>query len=163
METKLTLPPSIISPHDLSRLEIELHEYSNWFSHNAIKQHVNVSRGTPMPGLSTDAITMLRSCSQNGTINQQILDSLLVSIKQLSNHAPSLTITLAAPAGNETKQALTAWCRANIDPNILVSFKFNATILGGMILRCGSHIFDWSFRRGVLNNRYKFAEVLRRV
>jgi len=58
---------------------------------------------------------------------------------------------------------LVNWCRENIAPNILITFQFNATLLGGMVIRHGSNIFDWSFRRQILAARNNFPEVLRRV
>ena len=77
--------------------------------------------------------------------------------------APSITITLVAPTTNDTRKTLVNWCRKNIAPNILVDFRFNTTILGGMVIRYGSHIFDWSFRRQLLNNSKNFSEILRHV
>ena len=74
-----------------------------------------------------------------------------------------MSITLAAPAGAGLKRTLAEWCRQNIDENLLVHFDFNATLLGGMVVNYGSRIFDWSFRRRILEDRAKFPEVLRRV
>ena len=53
-------------------------------------------------------------------------------------------------------------CRP-VAPDVLVNFQFNATILGGMVVRYGSHVYDWSFRRQILAKRDTFPEVLRRV
>jgi F0F1-type ATP synthase delta subunit len=74
-----------------------------------------------------------------------------------------MTITLAAPATTGIKKQLTAWCRDNVAPDVLVRFEFNQTLLGGMVVRFGSHIYDWSLRRQILDGRTKFPEVLRNV
>jgi F0F1-type ATP synthase delta subunit len=50
-----------------------------------------------------------------------------------------------------------------VAPNMLVDFKFNSTMLGGMVVQYGSHIYDWSFRQRILDARDKFPEVLRSV
>jgi hypothetical protein len=163
MATSLNLPPSVISPQDIARLELELLGYADWFRHNAIKQEMHIQQGTAMPGLSPESIVLLRSAATDGRLSQSSLDALLMSIKQYRNTAPTMTITLAAPAGNQLRQSLTEWCRRELNPGLLVEFRFNATILGGMVVRYGSRVFDWSFRRAILNKRQGFAEVLRRV
>jgi F0F1-type ATP synthase delta subunit len=70
---------------------------------------------------------------------------------------------LAAPPSNGIKKTLVAWCRKNIATDILVNFDFNSTLLGGMVVRYGSHVFDWSFRRKILEEHSKFPGVLRNV
>jgi hypothetical protein len=91
------------------------------------------------------------------------LDELVLELQDIIDMAPTITITLAAPASAGIKKSLVTWCRANIAPDALVSFGFNATLLGGMVVRFGSHLYDWSFRRQILQNRAKIPEVLRRV
>lgn len=163
MSANLQLPPSIISPQDLARLEIELTAFADWFHHNAIKQEMHIAQGTAMPGMSQECLFVLRSISTNGTLTQASLDAQLESIRMSRQSAPTISITLAAPAGNQLKQQLTEWCRRELDAQTLVDFRFNATILGGMVVRYGSHVFDWSFRRAILNKRAEFAKVLRNV
>ena len=71
-----------------------------------------------------------------------------------------LTITLASPASLEAKEALAKWCRENLHSEILISFQYSSAILGGMILRTGSKIYDWSFRKKITENSKPFTEVL---
>ncbi len=159
----MVIPESIISPQDIARLDIELRDFADWFGHNTIKQSLHINKTAALPSLSPAAITLLRSVSQQGVLTATALDNVLSAVRQIKDSAPTMTITLAAPPGLQTKQLLVAWCRQNIDQNMLVEFRFSAVILGGMIVRYGSRIFDWSFRRAILSNRDKFAEVLRHV
>lgn len=163
MSTPLSLPPTIVSPQDLARLEVELTHFADWFHHNAIKQEMHIAKGTAMPGLTPECISVLRTISQNGTLTQASLDTLQIELRNLRQSAATISVTLAAPAGAQLKQQITEWCRRELDPSMLVDFRFNATILGGMVVRYGSHVFDWSFRRAILAKRHEFAEVLRRV
>ena len=96
-------------------------------------------------------------------IDQHMLDELIATLEVYRKTATTVTITLAAPATSEIKKTLVNWCRHNISADILVSFQFNATILGGMVVRHGSRVFDWSFKRQILAARANFPEVLRRV
>lgn len=160
---KLRLPDSISSPQDVTALLLEINEYARWFYHNGVKERTHTKHIVMPPVLSPAALELLRSSSGDKLLNQQTLDSLIKELEKYSKGAPSLTITLAAPPPADVKQTLVAWCRANVAPNILVNFQFNAVLLGGMVVRYGSHIFDWSFRRQILAAREKFPEVLRRV
>lgn len=160
---KLLLPNSVSSPQDLMALTFEVREYASWFSHNTIKHQAGAKRGSQAPALSAAALEVLRSWNAQKPITGDTLVELVTALEDFKETAPSLTITLAAPAGGDLKQTLVTWCRENIAPNVLVSFRFNATLLGGMVVRYGSRIFDWSFRREILEQHAKFPEVLRNV
>lgn len=160
---KLKLPDSIASPQDVTALLLEINEYSRWFYHNGIKEKTHTKHVVMPPVLSPAALEFIRTGSGNKLLSQQVLDSLIQELEKHSTRAPSLTITLAAPPAADLKKTLVAWCRENVAPNILVNFQFNSVLLGGMVVRYGSHIFDWSFRRQILAAREKFPEVLRRV
>jgi len=163
MKARINLPDSVASLQDLTALMLEVREYTKWFSHNAILQRVSKKRVTkPMP-LSPSAGMLLRDWENIQPITVRSLDELIDILNLYKNTAPTITITLAAPATNDIKHTLIGWCRTNIAPNIMVAFGFNATLLGGMVVHHGSRIFDWSFRRQILNGRERFGEVLRRV
>lgn len=160
----MTLPPSIVSQTDLAALIYELKAYRNWFSHTTIKHSVNAKAAqATIPTLSAAALEMVRDKSNGTLLKQQHIEQLIDELEVYGAVSPSVTITLAAPAPQSLKMSMAHWCRENMSPNTLVNFSFNATLLGGMVVQCGSHIFDWSWRRAILNNRGKFAEVLRRV
>lgn len=160
---KLKLPNSVSSPQDLKALELEVRDYARWFSHHAIKKQVNVKDGSDQPSLSPAAKELLGAWAAKKPMSQQSLGELSAVLKDFGDAAPTMTITLAAPPPGSLKAVLVAWCRENIAPDVLVTFQFNATLLGGMVVRSGSRIFDWSFRRQILAAREHFPEVLRRV
>lgn len=160
---RLELPSSVASLQDLAALELEMKDYAKWFSHNAIKMKVHAKNTTPPPTLSPAGLELLRAWSAKKILDEQALESLLKELTALKSSAPAMTITLAAPAGKDLKHTLVDWCRHNIAPNIMVSFQFNATLLGGMVISYKSRVFDWSFRRQILESRQNFGEVLRRV
>jgi hypothetical protein len=160
---KLKLEDSVSSPQDLKALMLEVREYAQWFSHNAIKQRVHAKHTTPAPELSPPAKAQIAAWNAQAPLTPTRLDELLVALKRLEASAPQISITLAAPAPRSLKETLVAWCRQNIAPDVLVNFQFNSTLLGGMVVRSGSRVFDWSFRRQLLDARGNFPEVLRRV
>lgn len=160
---KINLPDSIASTQDLASLIVEFHEYSKWYSHNTILKRTGSKHTTDAPLLTSPASELLRVWTVKNPLSNQGLDDLISSLEEYSTRASVITITLAAPATRDIKSLLVGWCRKNISENILVTFKFNATLLGGMVVQRGSHIFDWSLRRDILAEKHKFPEVLRRV
>jgi F0F1-type ATP synthase delta subunit len=157
------LPPTLSSSQDLAALILEIREYAKWYGQYSVANRVKAKFTTEQPELSTAAVEMIRDWGKEEALSQKRLDLLLSSLEKLKAKAPVITITLAAPATTEVKKSLVSWCRTNIAPDVLVSFRFNATLLGGMVVRSGSHIYDWSFRRTILNERHRFGEILSRV
>ncbi len=158
---KLQLPNSICSPQDVAALTLEVQNYARWFSQASIKLRAHAGNAPEPPELTPAATEVIQALPTPVTL--QSLDELVETLQKFKQTASSLTITLAAPAPGDLKQTIVAWCRKNIAADVLVTFKFNATILGGMVVSFGSHIFDWSFRRQILAERSKFPEILRRV
>jgi hypothetical protein len=160
---KLNLPSSVASSQDIKALLLELQDYARWFTHESIKTRAHAGRASEPPVLSPATTELIRGWEGKNPLNQQGLATLIDTLEAYTATAPTITLTLAAPPTSSLKLTLVAWCRENITSNILVTFQFNATLLGGMVVRYGSHIFDWSFRRQILAARDHFPEVLRRV
>ncbi|HCR55592.1 TPA: hypothetical protein DIV49_01335 [Candidatus Saccharibacteria bacterium] len=159
----IVLPDTIASNQDLTALILDVKEYAKWFAHESVKQQVNVPTSQHPVALSAVAVEVLRTWGSSEALSRARLDLLISELEAYQKQAPSITVTLAAPAPRGIMTKLVAWCRANISPMVLVSFDFNATLLGGMVVRSGSHIYDWSTRRMILDNRTKLPEVLKNV
>jgi uncharacterized protein YejL (UPF0352 family) len=160
---KLKLPDSVSSVQDVTALILEVREYTRWFSHATILKKMNNKNIPKQPTLSASSSEMIRNWAEGKSLTRQSLDELIASLEKFKRSSETMTIVLAAPATNDIKRQLVSWCRKNVSDNILVSFQFNATLLGGMVVRYGSRIFDWSFKRKILANRGHFPEVLRNV
>lgn len=157
------MPDQVASPQDLSSLVFEVRDYARWYEHEIVKQKSGVKSTSAQPELSAVASGVIRDWADQKPLSQATIDELIALLESYSKTAPVMTITLAAPAPSKLRSDLTAWARANLAPNVLISFHFNSTILGGMVVRVGSRIYDWSFRRQLMNNMSKFPEVLGRV
>lgn len=160
---KLQLPDSVLSSQDLKAAILEIQRYAQWYGQTVVKIRKSNHKGYPAPSISRPAIEIIEQWQGDQPINQSGLDGLIAALQDYAAAAPKIAITLAAPAPRSLKQDLAAWCRKNIDGRILVDFQFDSTMLGGMAVRYGSHIYDWSFRRQILEARPRFPEVLRNV
>lgn len=160
---KLQLPDSVSSPQDVKALIMEVRGYARWFSHASIKKQAGGGNIGQPAAVSPAALSLIKNCNGGKALTQESLDKLVSDLADFEASAPQLTITLAAPPSAGLKKTLSGWCRQNVEPNVLVNFQFDSTILGGLVVRWRSHIFDWSFRRQILAARGAFPEVLRRV
>lgn len=153
------LPETVASVQDLNGLIVELHECLKWLTHEAVKKKAGATESSPAPQMSQAAGVLMQ---EYGT-SQEKLEELLVRLEKMQRSAKVITITLAAQPSNSVKAKLVTWCRNEIATDVLVNFDFNRSLLGGMVVRAGSRVFDWSFRRLILEKADTFPEVLRRV
>jgi len=159
----LKLPDSVSSPQDIKAIVLEVRQYARWFAHASVKQQVSGGKVAEPPAMSPGATALIQGLAGGKPLTQTALDGLIEALEVFETKAPHMTITLAAPPPESLKKTLITWCRQHVAPDILVTFQFNSTLLGGMVVRYGSHVFDWSFRRQILAARGKFPEVLRHV
>jgi hypothetical protein len=159
----LTLQKYVLSEQDLKVATLEVKKYATWYNQTAVKMRVTKNNTYELPPISPEATNIVNEWLEGNPPSSKSLDELIAAMEDFAYLASHVTITLAAPPPNSLKQTLADWFRENINPNALVNFKFNATILGGMVVIYGSHVYDWSFRRQILTSREKFPEALRNV
>jgi len=161
---KLSLPSSVASRQDFKTVISDVRKFGSWAGQRAIKIKVSgESTVSSQPVISQAAADLINQWRTDKETNQKNLDGLIKALENLAGASPHVTITLAAPAPAKLKQEIVAWFRKNVGPNMLVDFKFNATMLGGMVVHYGSHVFDWSFKRQIMGARAKFPEILKNV
>lgn len=141
----------------------ELQRYVQWSGRNDIKQQVTSQLMDGQPVLSAGANDLINQWMGGRPVDADNLSKLIKALEEFAAKASFVNITLAAPAPASLRQAIVSWFRQNVRSDLLVDFNFNATMLGGMAVRYGSHVFDWSFKRQILANRSKFPEILRNV
>ncbi len=154
---------NIMSPQDLKVTILEVRKYAHWFSQSLVKNKVAGTAYQDQPQVSPAAAILVNELAAQKPLTTQILDDFIASLEKLEESLPRVTITLAAPASSGLKKTIVSWFRENINPDILIEFRFNSTLLGGMVIRYGSQVYDWSFKRHILANSARFPEVLRNV
>jgi hypothetical protein len=160
---KVNLQDNLSSRQDLKAVILEIRSYAKWYNQTSVKMRVSGGGDYEQPQFTQAAKEIVMDWNKQNTINAKSLDDLIAELENALAGAPNITITLAAPPPGSLKKLLTQWCRQNIAPDILVDFAFNSTMLGGMVVRYGSHIYDFSFRMQILSSLQKFPEVLRNV
>ncbi len=155
----LTLPATIASRQDVMRLRTEVERYRSWMDQyeNAAKRSVTYQNEQPM--LSEGASLMIRQWLDS----KQLLTDMIKNLADIAASAPSMTLTLAGPPPASVQASLVTWVRENIDPAMLVEFRWNTRILGGIIAKTDTGFHDWSYRDRLLANRDKLIERLAHV
>jgi hypothetical protein len=159
----INLQDNIYSREDLREVILEVKKYASWYAQTAIKMQVTNNDSYEEPQFLPTAVNIINAWIKENPISSKSLDALVEALEAYAASAPIITITLAAPTPNSLKKVLVDWCRKNVAPDALIDVRFNATMLGGMVVQYGSHIHDWSFKRQILATRGKFPEVMRNV
>jgi len=142
---------------------LEIRRYGVWQANYELKYKVTGKQANDPPSVSESTNILIQQWHGENQITKESISELISALDHFAQSTKRISVTLAAlPAGN-IRRTIVEWCRQNIDPNILVEFKFNSAICGGMVVRYGSHIYDWSFRRQILASIDKFPEALRSV
>lgn len=157
---KLVLPDSVASMQDLNAVINDVHAYAKWASRELIKQKVAGKSAGAQPVVTAEASSIIRDWSAGKPLTQTSIEGLVSALDAYKKSAPTVTITLAGVPSGDVKTKLVSWCRKELNPGMLVSFRLNRNILGGMVVAYGSHIHDWSFRRKLMDAERPFSEVL---
>ncbi len=142
----------------------ELQTYANWYGHEDIRGRVGLGiQVENAPKLSVASLELLADIQKEQTITGATFDELIAALQKIREEAPTITMVLAGIASEPVKQRLVGWVRQEISHQALVTFQCDSTLLGGLVVRMGSHVYDWSFRKKILDQKDEFTKVLNRV
>lgn len=151
----MNLPAAIYSPDQISAAILELNTYQAAL-HDAKVRNLS----SPEAGhLLNELFSSLNIDSQNS----QAIEELLQTLETMLTKAPVVHLTLAAAPTTAIKQQLTAWFRTEISPTILLTFAVRSDLGGGVVLSTGSRVYDFSFKRQLLSNKKRIAEIAQGV
>jgi hypothetical protein len=146
-----TLPLDTYSPDQLSGLVLELQDLAT-----SVRDAAN--RGEGAVQMSPDLAALL---TQN-----KVADNDAAAIEQLAREAadtlekaPTIHILLAAMPGRAQKRQFITWFRTEVSPTALLTFAARSDLGGGAIIQAGSHLYDLSFRRGIIDAKARLTEI----
>ena len=160
---KLNLSEEIISPEDLRSVIDELKDYQDYVRHDQIKAHLSEHASSTSPELSRAAAALISQAMEHHPLNHEEMNHLIAELEKIFAESPKLRIVLAALPNHGIKKQITEWVRHNVDALVLIDFSYNQSLLGGMVVTAGSHIYDWSLRRSILIAQPKLNEMIAHV
>lgn len=153
---EFTLPSQLVSPRDIRELLLELESLKSWQTQHDVAKEARTTYPISEPELSRDASGFVHSWTKSGLTIEAIMEHLSKSL----HAAPILTVTLAAEASKDIQATIVKWCRINLSDTALVQFKTDPSLVGGMTMRIGSRLFDWSYRTKLIANKDRLRELV---
>jgi len=151
----VNLPTDVYSPDQLSELTMELRGYIGALRDTAIRNRSTTVAGeAALPKMS--ALLKLIFENVSGTMTpEEVLRELEMQLK----NAPTAHVLLAAQPSKDLKRQIVLWFRVEVHPSVLLTFSERRDIGGGIVIRAGSHIYDFSFKRRILDNKNRIMEI----
>jgi F0F1-type ATP synthase delta subunit len=147
------LPDNVATPQQVQLLRIEAESLAA-----AIGEGARRSKDKPLAKVSAD----LQAILGKSKITAELLEQTAAWLSQQQT-APVVHFVLPVLPQPELRQRLVAWLRDNLAPNLLASFEHNSGLAGGFVIRTGSVIYDFSFRRKLLDGAAGMKKVMKKV
>ena len=155
-EVDLHFPLDMHSPDHVAAVLVELQKYRGELRDAVVREKAG-GKGDK-PEMSGHLESLLKSCGVAHE-DQTALEALAKSLDSALKKAPVMHVLVAAPATRTFKRQLTVWFRTQVHPHSLLTFAARSDIGGGIILQAGSHMYDYSFRAAVLDNKKRLMEL----
>lgn len=151
------LPLDLYSPDQLGIVMLELRDHINAMRDKAVREKQS---GQPeeAPHVSALLLGVMHGAGIDKE-DQAAQEELQRSLQMIREKAPVAHITLAALPNRTLKRQLTEWFRTQINPYCLLTFSTRTDIGGGIVLRAGSKVYDFSFRHQIVGNKQRIAEI----
>jgi len=162
MTVKLTLPDNISSPDQLLDFVDNLTAYQSYIRRLNVANKVKVGHPAKIeaPAMPVELISFLDTQFGDEGATIERLEKIKDFFLELRKDSPTVHIMMAFLPTTSERIMMTHWFRENIAPNILLNFSQNSDVIGGLIVRTKTKIFDLSFRTILLSNQKKLMELI---
>lgn len=150
--SEFALPVDTYSPDQLSELVLELHDLV------ATVRDATARSDVAHPQLSADLANLLNE-NKVADNDAAAIEELAKAANSTLEQAPTVHILLAAMPGRAQKRQFVTWFRTELHALTLMTFAARSDLGGGAIIQAGSHLYDLSFRRGIIDNKAKLTEL----
>lgn len=155
---EFTLPSSIISKVDISRLVREFETVDNALTSKDVRNKAHASE-EDMPAMSPQLSAFLES-NPVDLNNSGARSEYIKQLRLLKKNVHTMNMTFAVVADPESLQQLSAWVRESIHPQIVIETHLQPGLVAGMYLRSQNHVFDFSVRNALKSKRGELKKEL---
>jgi ATP synthase delta (OSCP) subunit len=156
------LPVTVYTLDQMQLGAVELHAYANRLHQQAATRHADAGQHKPV-SLSIESQALLDELPPKKQTDPEAIDALATELEEMVAHGPRVSLTLAGLASHHLREELVGWLRTNLKANLLVDFHVNPDIAGGLMVRTTNHVYDFSFRRHLLEDTARFTRIFDRV
>lgn len=143
MAREFTLPPAIMSPSDIARMQRNLESFNDARKEAELRSRSGVVVDEVQPSALLRIMAQTNDCDLNIASHR---DALLTELTRIVKEAPTVTISFAVDPPNQVMSKLVAWLRDNVHPQVLVRIGLQPNIAAGCIVRTPSKEYDFSLR-----------------
>lgn len=145
-----TLPASIVSKVDVSRLVDEVERVNNDMTAAGVRkgkhhEHSKDEQSMAMPTLSDQLASFLKE-NEFELENSNDRAHIIKELRLLKNKVPVVNLTFAVTADRESLQQLVAWFRSEAHPQTVLSVSLQPALIAGVYVRTPNQIHDMSMR-----------------
>jgi F0F1-type ATP synthase delta subunit len=143
------LPPSLVTPSDISRLLSELEVIEDKMLQQKARKSDD-AKSLPTLSKRLESVVDLNKFDLLQPEDRQALKAFLLDIKQ---KAPLLHISFSSEPSTTFLDKLVVWLRREINPHVLLSIGLQPAIGAGCIVRTTNKYFDLSLRQTFIAKR----------
>lgn len=140
-----TLPPSVVSKLDISRLVSEVERIDSELTAVAVRAKAGVAE-QPNIVASEQLTDFLRVNNMSITSSSQERATLVKELQLLKDVAPVMHMTFAVEADRDSLSQLASWLRTSVHPQAVISAGLQPALVAGVYLRTPNKVLDMSLR-----------------
>lgn len=148
---KLVLPPSLITKVDISRLVSEVEQLDGYM----IAADARAKSGLPSSGEPVMSEQLLDFLAANELdINEgSRRTELIQQLRRLKDVVPSVHMTFASTADNDSLREIIGWLRGSVHPQSVIVVGLQPSLIGGAYVRTTNRVHDMSLRKLLAGHR----------
>lgn len=151
----IVLPVDTYSPDQLSELILELQDLATAVRDNTVRSEGAAAE----PPVMSQGLIELLEANKIDVNDVASIEALAKETAATLDTAPTVHILLSAMPGRPMRRQFATWFREHIHPHTLMTFAARSDLGGGTIVQAGSHLYDLSFRRSILDNKKRLTEI----
>lgn len=160
-QVQLTLPPSVVSRADLSRIIREAESVDNYLTTETARKKSGFSGGDQL--VLSEQLTDLLSLNslEFGDIQQRI--GIINKLRRLKDSVPVVHMTFATTVDQEVLQKIVEWLRQSVHQYAVLSIGLQPDLIGGVYVRTTNQVHDMSLRSRLAEKRYLITEAVEAI
>lgn len=149
--TTFTLPPSVVSRVDVSRMVDDAERIDNSLTTDAVRTKAGGENGA--------TITPSEQFAAFLDMNQLVFDTsqqrtaIIKQLRLLKDNVPVIHMTFAVEADRESLGQLVSWLREQIHKQTVVAVGLQPGLVAGVYLRTPNHVHDLSLKAKLEGSR----------
>lgn len=154
-----SLPPSIVTKIDVSRLVSELESVDNQLTAMAVRAKTTRPPLQTQPVMSDQLIEFLKQNKlELGAGRERRL--LIQQLRLLKDKVSVIHMTFAVTADRESLSQLVHWLRSSIHKQAVISVGLQPALVAGVYMRTPNHVHDLSLRAALANSHEALVKEL---